>query len=90
MIYNTSRYSDGPVVDVTDFERNMVRKVVFRKWPTSRAQFAMYTWQNGDRVDLVAQKFFGSPDTWWQIMDWNPELVDPTYIRPGTQIRLPL
>jgi len=26
---------------------------------------------------------------WWEIMDINPEILDPFTITPGTQLRIP-
>ena len=89
MIYTTSRYNDGPLVDIIEYTKNVERKVVFRLWPTRVSEFAIYVWKQDDRLDHVAQKFYGSSAAWWQIMDYNPEIVDPTSITPGTEIRLP-
>lgn len=89
MIFTTSRYNDGPLVDIEDYRESEVRKTVYRKWPTSVSDFSVYVWQDGDRMDLIALKFYGRPEVWWQIMDYNPEIVDPTSIQTGTEIRLP-
>ena len=89
MIFTTSRYNNGPLVDVVDYKNDVTRKTVYRKWPTSVTSFSIYVWQDGDRLDLVANRFYNRPEVWWQIMDYNPEIVDPTSIQPGTEIRLP-
>lgn len=90
MIFNTSRYVDGPLADVTDNQTGTTRKVVYRKWPAASTNFAIYVWKDSDRIDIVALQLFGSPDAWWQLMDWNPEVLDPSDIPPGTKLRVPL
>lgn len=43
--------------------------------PTGRFQ---HTVQEGDRLDLLAYKYYGDPTKWWQINDANPEPSFPT------------
>lgn len=43
----------------------------------------------GDRLDLLADKYYNRPDLWWFIMDHNPEIQDPLSIPAGTTIRIP-
>jgi len=31
----------------------------------------------------------GLPEYWWQIMDFNPEIINPFTITSGTYIRIP-
>ena len=31
-----------------------------------------YVWRAGDRLDLVANYYYGDPRMWWLILDANP------------------
>jgi hypothetical protein len=42
-----------------------------------------------DRLDNLANRFLSNPGLWYTILDINPEIIDPTDISPGTQIRIP-
>lgn len=89
MIYSDSRYASGTIIKVQDPRNKVYRLAVYRKFPTSRANFYNYTWVDGDRIDLVSFNLLGSPAFWWKIMDYNPEIIDPFSIPAGTVIRIP-
>ncbi len=42
----------------------------------------------GETVEMLAHRFLGSSELWWQIADANP-LVFPTDVRPGTILAIP-
>jgi hypothetical protein len=60
-----------------------------RSFPVQKSKFYHYTWVEKDRIDILAEEFLGSPDLWWVIMDFNPELIDPFDIAVGTVLRIP-
>jgi nucleoid-associated protein YgaU len=63
---------------------------VYRKFPGSVAiSYTDYTWVDGDRIDFLSAVYLKNSFSWWQIMDINPEIIDPFNIRPGTVIRIP-
>lgn len=44
----------------------------------------------GDRLDLLAWKYYTDSTLWWLISAANPELrKDSLYLEPGTQVRIP-
>ena len=44
----------------------------------------------GERLDLLAGKYYGDPSKWWMIAAANPELrKDSIYLEPGIQVRIP-
>lgn len=44
----------------------------------------------GDRLDLLASKYYGDSTLWWIISAANPELrKDSLYLEPGLQVRIP-
>ena len=89
MIFTDSRYSDGLIARVYDKRRNAYNASVFREFPEAVANFYYYVWGEGDRLDIVANKFLGSSALWWQLLDFNPEIIDGFDIKTGTVIRIP-
>jgi hypothetical protein len=89
MIYLDSRYVDGTLVKAYDARKGSYELGVYRNWPSYSVQYFFYEWVETDRLDLVALRFLGNQSAWWQIMDINPEVIDPLTIVPGTQLRIP-
>lgn len=44
----------------------------------------------GDRLDLLAQDFYGDTSFWWVIASANALPGDSLYIEPGMQLRIPI
>lgn len=40
------------------------------------------------RLDIIANKYYGSPEYWWIIAMAN-DYIDPFYIKAGTLVRIP-
>lgn len=89
MIYADSRYVSGRIYKTYNVKRDARILGVSRTWPTAASSFFYYVWRERDRMDLLAYNYLGSPDLWWQIMDYNPELADAFNISVGTIIRIP-
>jgi hypothetical protein len=89
MIYLDSRYADGPLFKAYDSRTDTYELTVFRSFPSYRVAYFYYTWIETDRLDRVALRFLSNPTLWWQIMDINPEVIDPLNIVPGTVLRIP-
>lgn len=89
MIYLDSRYADGTIFKAYDARNGSYQLTVFRNFPTYTTSFFMYEWVEIDRIDDIALQFLGKSELWWQIMDINPEILDPFNIPPGTQLRIP-
>ena len=47
--------------------------------------------RNGDRLDLLAEEYYGNSALYWVIVSANPENVrnDSFFVTPGIQIRIP-
>jgi phage tail protein X len=44
----------------------------------------------GDRLDLLASRYYSDSTLWWIISAANPELrKDSLYLEPGIQLRIP-
>lgn len=89
MIFLDSRYADGNLFKAQDSRNRKYQVSVFRIYPSDITNYFLYDWVETDRIDNVANKFLGSPNLWWRIMDFNPDIIDPFNISPGTQIRIP-
>jgi hypothetical protein len=89
MIYLDSRYVDGPLFKAYDSRTNTYELTVLRVFPSYNVEYFSYTWVETDRLDRIALRFLGASTLWWQIMDINPEILDPSTIAPGTVLRIP-
>jgi phage tail protein X len=90
MIFSDSRYADGVFLKSYDSRRNQTYPTVQRTYKVIDATFSNYVWEEGDRIDVVANKLrTNEPKFWEQILDANPEIDNPYTILPGTIIRIP-
>jgi LysM domain len=90
-IERVSRYNDGPLAQILYEHTGTYQVTVFRAWPKSTTvKYKEYTWILGDSLALLANKYCGGSKFWWEIMDINPEILDPFSIQPGQVIRIPV
>lgn len=89
MIFLDSRYNDSTITRAFDSRNGSYQLTVHRLWPLIRVPFFYYEWQETDRLEKLSLRYLGKPSLWWQIMDINPEIINPLGIKPGTQIRIP-
>lgn len=90
MIFSDSRYADGSFVKSFDALRGQTYMTVHRNWNTINGSYSTYTWEEGDRIDVVANKLRANHLTFFeQVLDANPEIDNPMHIAPGTVIRIP-
>jgi hypothetical protein len=89
MIFLDSRYNDAILSKVSDSRTDTYQLTAFRQFPSYKVKFFHYDWVETDRWDLISLRYLGNPSFWWQILDINPEILDPLEIKPGTQIRIP-
>lgn len=89
MIYLDSRYSDGTLFIAQEPKSSDYVLTVFRTFPTYNIAYYWYEVTENDRIENIATKTLGKPHLWWQIMDINPEVLNPFELRPGLQLRIP-
>jgi hypothetical protein len=89
MIFLDSRYVDGPLYKANNSRTGKFDITVLRLFPAYQTSFFTYQWVETDRLDILALKYLGNSELWWQILDINPEILDPFDITPGTSIRIP-
>ncbi|MFI0237710.1 LysM domain-containing protein [Streptomyces sp. NPDC016845] len=89
----TSRYYNTPVAVHTEPDGRELPYLRRRLLPdpATLGTLAEHTVSTGDRLDLLAHRYLGSADQWWQIADANPAL-DPAELTgtPGRRIRIAL
>jgi hypothetical protein len=85
-----SRYAEGKrPFKAHDSRDNTYQATILRTFPYQTGRYYYYVWLDNDRIDTVAYKLLGSEEFWWQIMDFNPEIIDPYNIPPNTLVRIP-
>jgi nucleoid-associated protein YgaU len=89
MIYSDSRYIDGNLPVIYREYTKSHEQAVYRIWPSYVVDFSLYTVNEIDRIEGIANHFLGDPELWWRIMDVNPEILNPFQIPAGTTIRIP-
>jgi nucleoid-associated protein YgaU len=55
----------------------------------SSAGTRLHRVEAGDRLDLLAQRYFGDPFQYWRIVDANPTISTDDLMLPGTVLRIP-
>lgn len=83
-----SRYNNSIVqtIDAPDGPRREMRI----PFPISRqVSYTFYRVGAGDRVDTIADDFYGDARLWWIIADANPEILDWLDLQVGNIIRVP-
>ncbi len=88
MISATSRYANSSVV-VEDKSGKNVKVIVPSTARAYTFNYVFYIVSGQDRIDTVAEAFYGDPTQWWRIGDANPEILDWSSVEPGTKIRVP-
>jgi hypothetical protein len=89
MIFLDSRYADGRIFKAWNARKKQYDLTVFREYPIYTQSYFIYEWKETDRLDNLAMRYLGDSSMWWEIMDINPEILDPTTIFAGTQLRIP-
>ena len=89
-IERVSRYYDGALVQSPNKYTGAYEISVFRKFPKSiQVKYVSYTWVDGDSLGQIAKNYNIGSKYWWEIMEINPEILDPFNIAPGTVLRIP-
>lgn len=90
MIERISRYYDGPLLQTKSKYTNDYVISVFRAFPQSKeVTYIAHVWQEGDTLASLADTYGVGSKYWWEIMDINPDIIDPFTIEPGTIIKVP-
>jgi phage tail protein X len=89
-IYQGSRYEYSVVDFVSVTTEGDENPIVFYEFPdVGTLYYNEYEVKENDRIDLISYKYYRKTDLWWYILDYNPEITDPTNIPAGTVLRIP-
>jgi hypothetical protein len=89
-INNGSRYQDSIVDYFRKEEYGTTYPVVFYQFDTlNNINYFIHNYIQGETLHGLAQKYFGRPDVWWIIAEYNPEVTDFLNISPGALLRIP-
>jgi hypothetical protein len=89
-----SRYKNTPIIlsPPKNGRRGfpIQRSTRYPEIPTDVNDIYAYTTE-GDRLDLLAQQFYGDISLWWIIATGNPEVLslNSLFVPVGTEIRIP-
>jgi nucleoid-associated protein YgaU len=83
----TSRH-DGADGYQVELGGETIELLVPRVPPPSRPSLS-HRVEAGDRLDLLAARYFGSPFEYWRIVDANPGLVPEDLLDPGITLIIP-
>lgn len=61
----------------------------FQQIQTNNYDFFKITFKDGDRLDLIASKYFGKSSLWRIILKVNNLYGDSIYLQPGTELYIP-
>lgn len=89
MIFLDSRYAEGTIFKAYHSVKDTYELTVFRNFPTKVSEFYYYEVLEGQRIDEIASEIMGDSESWYSIMDFNPEILNPQEIAPGTLLRIP-
>jgi hypothetical protein len=76
MFDQLSRYRTVPEVTAVDPRGRVLPGTDLRPLPEVTGTL-QHTVQQGDRLDQLAQTYYGQPLQWWHICDANPEVLSP-------------
>lgn len=85
-----SRYENTDFDFIQLEEKGDFVPVAFYQFPNiGLISYLYHTYQEGERLDQLAVKYFKNPGLWWIITQVNPEVTDILNIAPGTKLRIP-
>lgn len=89
MIGQDSRYTSAKIV-VANGPDGEPRQEMRPAFPNPKLiTYTFYRVISGDRIDTIANDFYGRGDLWWLIADANPEIIDWFNLPFGEVLRIP-
>jgi len=83
----TNRYSDTQI-DINKSNKRIYLTTIFPTIPISNDDTYIIS-RDGDRLDLLADRYYGDSTLWWIISQANQIGKGSFYITPGTRLRIP-
>lgn len=88
MIFANSRYAGSQVIPV-DRDGQVISVIVPGPAQAQTISYVSHLLTAQDRLDNLANQYYGDPSQWWVIAGANPELIDWSALATGTVIRVP-
>lgn len=86
-IFIGSRYENETI---TEYPKDGVRETILStRRPASPSTFRYYLWDETDRIDRVTREVILDSSRWWEVMDANPDVLNPLDLSPGSVIKVP-
>ena len=83
-----SRFADLPILTVMGPDGAPRQVVALRLTRPATEVAGRHRVTDGEGIDLLSRRYYGSEALWWRILDANA-LVFPLDIRPGDVLNLP-
>lgn len=89
-IYNNSRYETSTIDFFKTTADGNNNPVVFYEFSDlGLISFWTHEYVQGERLDQLSAKYYGRPEFWWLIPEFNPEIENFLDIPAGTKLRIP-
>jgi nucleoid-associated protein YgaU len=89
MVFQGSRYAGVEVVNPPDISGERHPALALRKLAETPGVLE-HVVSDGDRLDLLAHRFYGDPTKYWLILDANPDVLNPfQLLQAGRRILIP-
>jgi hypothetical protein len=89
-ITSGSRYEQSIVDYFRKKEGGTTYPIVFYSFDNlDNISFYYHTYRTGETLQGISQKLLGTPNLWWAIAEYNPEVTDFVHIADGTLMRIP-
>lgn len=89
MISAESRYASSKLATIKDDDGRDILCIVPSAFKGYTFSFTYFVVDASERIDQIANAYYGDPTKWWQIADANPEVLDWSSVSSGTVIRIP-
>ena len=83
-----SRYTYTGTSTDTDTKKSYMKTTIYPKIKASDNDFYIIS-EAGDRLDLLAHKYYGDTSMWWIIATANNLNDANFFVEPGVQLRIP-
>ena len=83
-----SRYSYSKTLTTNETKRKYLESTIYPKIKATDNDIYIIS-TSGDRLDILANKYYGDKNLWWVISVANNLNDASLHIEPGTQLRIP-
>ena len=83
-----SRYSNTSTIKNTDTSKTYMNSTIYPKIKASDDDLYVIS-TSADRLDLLADKYYGNPSMWWIIAVANNINDADFFVEAGKQLRIP-